>query len=111
MPFVAEFLERVANQRVVDRQDHAEVRADPRDLLDHDGVGNRVHPRAPVLDGDRHAGKPELARGGEQVSGKLSALVDGRGARPNHVLGEFADRGLKELLLIRELQVHGRRSI
>ncbi len=46
---VAELFDRVADERVVDREDDAHVGADPRDLLDHDRIGNDVHLGAAVL--------------------------------------------------------------
>ena len=108
---VAELLDRVADERVVDREDDAHVGADPRDLLDHDRVRHHVHPGAAVLGRHGHAGEAELARRAEEVLRELARLVDDGGPRPHDLFGEGADRVPEELLLLGELQIHGRRSI
>jgi hypothetical protein len=58
-----------------------------------------------------HAGQAELAGLTEQVLRELAALVDHGRSRPHDLLGEVPDGLLQQALLLRELQVHGRRSI
>ena len=47
----------------------------------------------------------------EGLARKIAGLVDQGCSRTNDLFGEIANRGLKQLLLFRELQIHGRRSI
>ena len=104
---VAVLLDRVADERVVDRQDDAGVRAGARNLLDHDGIGDDVHSRAPVLHGDGHSGEAELSRLEKDVLRKLARLVDPGGARAHDLLGKLPNAGLKESLILGQLEIHG----
>ena len=58
-----------------------------------------------------HAGEAQLARRAEEVLRELARLIDHGGPRPHDFLGEGADRVPEKLLLLGELQIHGRRSI
>ena len=88
-----------------DRDRHGGV--DPRQLLDRDGVGERVAPRATVLlrDGDAH--EAELGQLGDDLVREavlaVELLCDGR----DPLLGERADGVAQELVLVREVEVHG----
>ena len=68
-------------------------------------------PAPPCSAGHGHARQTQLARGREGAARKFAGLVDVGRPGPHDALGELADRGLQELLLLRELQIHGRRSI
>ncbi len=62
LALAAELPDRVAHDGVVDRDDHGRRRADARELLDGEDVGERVGPGAAVLLRDHH---PEDAHPGE----------------------------------------------
>src|SRR6266536_114560 len=108
---VAELLNRVAHERVVDRKNDPRVRADPGDLLDHDRVRNGVHPGAAVFGRDRDAGEPQRARLREDVAGELARLVDRGRAGLDDVFGELPDGGKEERLVLRQLEIHVRAAV
>ena len=106
-PLLVVVSELLAHQGVVHREDDAGVGAHSRDLLDHDRVGDRVHPGAPVLGGHRDPGQAELARLRKDVPRKLAGLVDPGRAGPDDLLGELAHRREEESLVLGELEIHG----
>src|SRR5262249_39931814 len=104
-------LDRVANQRVVDRENHSHVGAGSRDLLDHDRIRDDVHSPAAVLGRHRDSRQTELPRCPEEVLRKISRLVDRGRAGLDGLLGKLPNRVPEELLILRQLEIHGTRSI
>ena len=104
---VAEELDRVANQRIVHRQDHAGRSANPADLLDDDGVRHHVHAGATPFLGHRDAGQAHLGRLGDHLDGEDPLGIDVLGHRRDHLFGESSDLFAQQLLFFAELDLHG----
>ncbi len=60
-------------------------------------------PEPPCSVGTATPASPSSPAAAKRSRGKLAALVDGGRARADDALGELADRGLEELLLLREV--------
>ncbi len=103
---VAVAQERIADQRVVDREDDAARSADPGDLLDHHAVGDHVHARPAERFRDVDPGETELAGLVEEVDRELAGGVDLPGARLHHFGGEPAHGLAQQDLLFAQLDLH-----
>ena len=79
---------------------------DPGELLDRDGVAERVAPAASVLLGDRDSQEPELRQLGDELVGEAVLAVELLGHGSDALLGELAHRPPQELVLVREVEVH-----
>ena len=104
----AERVDRPGGERRVRRHGDRHARVHPRELLDHERVGERVGPAAAVLLGVGHAHQPELAELGDDLVGEALLLVELLGDRPDLVLREVAREALDRLLLVGQVEVHGR---
>ena len=90
------------------RDDQPERAPDAADLLDRDGVGERVEAGAALVLRDRDAEPAELADAPDDLDGEASlalVLVDDRRDLGEH---EVADRVAQQRVLGREVEVHGR---
>ena len=102
-------MERAAAEARVGRHDQAEAAPDPADLLDRDGVGQRVEPGAAFLLRERDAQPAHRAQAVDdrtREAPRLLVLVDDRSDLGHH---EIADGFAQERVLRREVEVHGRR--
>ncbi len=106
--FRAEAVNRIAIQRILHRKDDAGGSAGARNFLDHDGVGNVIHPRAAVIFRDGHAGQAQFRGLAENFAGIAAGLVVFARVRLHFRLGKFPHGALQQLLIFGEFQVHGR---
>ena len=88
-------MNRIAIERILHRKHHARGSAHPRDLFDHDGVADVVHPRAALGFGDRHASQAELCGFAECFAREMARLVELVRQRLHFRFGEFAHRALQ----------------
>ncbi len=101
--------ERAAAERGVRGDDEAERAPHAPDLLDRDGIGERVHPGAAPRLGDRDAEPAHLADPAHDLDREAPlplVLVD---QRRDLGLHEVADGAPEQLVLGRKVEVHGRR--
>ncbi len=77
-------------------------------LLDRDRVGERVGACAAVFLGDGNAHQPELGELGDEVVREAALPVELLGDRRDSIACERADRVADQLVLGREVEVHGR---
>ena len=99
-------VERPAAEARVRRDDQPERAPDPADLLDRDGVGQRVEPGPALVLGDRDAEPAELADAPDDLgreAPRALVLVDDRRDLGHH---EVADGVAQEDVLRREVEVH-----
>ena len=81
-------------------------RVDPRQLLDHDRVRDRVGAGTPVFLGDRHAHQPELGELRDELVGEAGLPVELFGDRRDALLRELANGGADEFVLLGQVEVH-----
>src|SRR6185369_17055656 len=103
--FAAVLQERIADQRVVDRQDDAGRRANAADLFDDEAVGDGVHAGAAVLLGHGDSGESQLAGLVVERTRELARLVDFFRPRRHNLFGEPANVFTQELLLFTEFDL------
>ena len=99
-------VQRAAAQRGVGGDDEPERAPHPRDLLDRDGVGERVHAGAALVLGDRDAEPAHLAQPADDLDREAVLSLVLLDDRRDLVLHEVADRRPEQLVLRREVQVH-----
>jgi hypothetical protein len=102
----AEEQDRHRAERGVGRDGDRDGGVDACELLDRDGVGDRVSARAAVPLGHRKPHQPELAQVRHELVGKASAQVELRGERLDALPCERSDRVADQLLLGSEVEVH-----
>ena len=103
-------VKRPAAEARVGRDDQPERSPDAADLLDGDGVGERVEPGAALVLGDRDAQPAELADAADDLDREPSlalVLVDDRCDLGQH---EVADGVAQQGVFGREVEVHGARA-
>ena len=91
-----------------DRDRHGRV--DARQLLDRDRVRERVAACAAVLLRDRDPHQPELGHLGDELVREAVLAVELLGDGRDALARELAHRAADQLVLGREVEVHGRRD-
>ena len=101
-------VQRAAAEACVGRDDEPERAPDAADLLDRDGIGERVEAGAALVLGDRDAEPAQLADAPDDLDREATlalVLLDDRRDLGDH---EVADRVAQQRVLRRQVQVHGR---
>ena len=83
---------------------------DARQLLDRDGVGERVAARAPELLGERNPHQAEVGHLRDELVREPALAVELLGNGRDAVDGERPHRVAEELVLGREVEIHASRS-
>ena len=104
----AELLQPVADQRVVDRGDHAQRGVHPAQLLDHDRIRDIIKTRATVLFRDRNPHEPKLAHFFHQLGRPFHGLVAGSRGGFGLFLGELAHCRAQHFMVFCRGEMHGR---
>ena len=103
---IAERQDRIADQRVVDRQDGRDRRFRPRDLLHDDAVRNRVHPAPAVRFRDEDTHQPQIPQFADQLGGVAGGPVHLGGQRQEPSGCPFADCALDEAMFLAQFKFH-----
>ena len=105
---VAVEIDRLGPKRGVRAQGDRHRRVDPRELLDDEGVGERVAATATVLLREWHPHQTEPAELGDDLVGERLGPVELLGHGRHLALGELPHGGPDQLVIGREVEVHDR---